>query len=89
MNFLKKALLFLLLGSVLCGAVACKDEKNEQYKRADDVLIERASYNGVHVNNVQDTDREFIKNGDTDYVLVVPAVLSAELTKAKEDFLRE
>ena len=87
MNFLKKALLFLLLGSVLCGVVACKDEKNEQYKRADDVLIERASYNGVHVNNVQDTDREFIKNGDTDYVLVVPAVLSAELTTAKEDFL--
>ena len=87
MKFLKKCLLFLLLSSVLCGAVGCKKSQTDQYKRDDDVLINRVSYDGVHINNITETNREFIKNGNTDYVLIVPAVLSAELTTAKNDFL--
>ena len=34
--------------------------------------IERATYKGTHVFNVSDTDRAFIKNGKTEYTIVLP-----------------
>ena len=90
MSLFKKALAILLLAAtafVTAGCKGCGKNKSGEVKRSDDTITERATYNGVHVNNIEETDKDFIKNGNTDYVLVVPATLSNELLNAKADFL--
>lgn len=90
MKILKKTLTILLLVITTFVAASCKScgkNTDAAVKRSDDTIIERTSYNGVHINEIENTDKEFIKNGNTDYVLVVPEHLSAELVDAKADFL--
>ena len=49
--------------------------------------IKKYSYQGTHVYTATDTEHYFVKDGKTDYKLVIPAALSANLKMAKDEFI--
>ena len=85
-NWIK--VLSLSLACMLCmGAVGCKDNKDvetsepESYKEK----YEKVTFdNGRHVYTATETNKPFIKNGATEYILVVPEKASEKIKKSNE-----
>ena len=69
--------------SMACFATGCKNENNSETNPE----IERNVYNGTHILTAVDTDKDLVKNGICEYVLVVPEADSELLRDAKNEFL--
>lgn len=76
----------LALAAVLSfGIVACKeDETTEDEGRQEPT---RLSFSGTHVYTAPETDKDFIKNGECDYTVVVPATTTNYIRTAQSEFL--
>ena len=59
-------------------STACDEQVSE---------FSKVKYSGVHVFNAKDTNEYVVKDGRTDYVLVMPETYGVELKTAKDEFL--
>ena len=66
---------------LMLGMVGCKDEIVTVNPKTSTV------YAGTHINNVKETDIPFVKDGKTDYILVVPEKRSNLVATAIDDFV--
>ena len=78
-----KIIVFVCVALTCCSAlfaVACKndDSQNGSQKRV---------YQGTHIYTAPDTEDYFVKDGKTDYVIVLPETLTPDLKTAKEEFI--
>jgi hypothetical protein len=72
--------IILAVLSTACFAVGCTD--------GEDVAPVQANvYNGTHILTAKATDKDLVKNGQCDYVLVTPKEDSKLLRDAKNEFL--
>ncbi len=71
--------LILAVISTVCFGAGCAGESVEP--------VERNVYNGTHVLTAKETEKDFVKNGRCDYVLVTPKDDSKLLRDAKNEFL--
>ena len=71
--------LILAVISTVCFGAGCAGESVER--------VERNVYNGTHVLTAKETEKDFVKNGRCDYVLVTPKEDSKLLRDAKNEFL--
>ncbi|MBQ3220164.1 MAG: DUF4838 domain-containing protein, partial [Clostridia bacterium] len=64
------------------GIVACDKQED-----AGDSKVSKTTYQGTHVLNIQDTDKYLVKNGKTEYVVVVSEHVSDMVSQVKTDFI--
>lgn len=76
--------LFLLSFGCTNSDVDIDNSTNEKISSTIDTL--RVSYSGTHVFNVTETEKDFIKDGKTDYKLVVSSKASAVVANAVTEF---
>ena len=73
----------IILSMVIAFPVtACKKKTAQNTPQA----TAKADFRGTHIMTAPDTDIDFIKNGTTEYALVVPADASSEVRNAKDEF---
>jgi len=77
---ISKIITLLLAFIIALGAVGCKKDDKK-----DNEPTTSAEF-GTHVYNVDDSDKPFVVNGKTEYVLVMPAVKSSTMLNAQEEF---
>jgi len=80
-NILQKIICFICVLVTACSALfasACKDKTSEFIK---------TEYTGNHVYTADDTDEYVVKDGRTDYVLVLPETYGVDLKTAKDEFI--
>ena len=90
-----KAILFMMIGIMACGCISCKNNGDSSASDSGSVdtdvagesLISRVSYQGVHNVFAEDTEDYLVKNGKSDYVVVVPQSASKMLVQLKTDFI--
>lgn len=76
--------LFLLSFGCTNSDVGIDNSTNEKISSTIDAS--RVSYSGTHVFNVTETEKDFIKDGKTDYKLVVSSKASAVVANAVTEF---
>ena len=82
---MKKKTRFLALG--LCAALClsfvagCKEKE----ETTEETGVEKATYVGTHDYTASETDKDFIKNGTTNYVIVTPEDGSTLLSTARDE----
>lgn len=75
----------LILSSVmLFGATACNFNQSNGETSTETT---KATFTGTHIMTATDTSKDLVKNGRTDYVLVLPREDSDHLNVAKKEFL--
>ncbi len=79
----------LLLAAVTAFAVTASGCVDEQPQDAFTSVpaIEKATYKGTHVFNAVDTDKDMVKNGASDYVIITPKSPTLEIQTAKQEFI--
>ena len=83
-----RSILFVLIGLVACcSCVSCKDETASSGGETGDTSVTRVSYQGVHEINATETDNYLVRNGKTDYVVVISASASKMISQVKTDFI--
>lgn len=81
-------ILMLVLLFTTVGCSNCNNNGEEDLGAVNDFgLIERVNYEGTHNVSVTDTNSFLVKDGKTDYVVVVPSDLSNMLAQVKTDFI--
>lgn len=84
----KKNIISILLSLALFlpsfGCASCNVDDNGKIESTTDSL--RVSYSGTHVFNVTETEKDFIKDGKTDYKLVVSSKASSVVVNAVTEF---
>ncbi len=78
-KILKIFLCIMLATILLFNSVGCQNCGNTNKNQLGEV--------GTHIFNIKDTDEYIVKNGSSDYVLVVPQNASTEVMTAREDFI--
>lgn len=81
------ALSLCTLSFATVGLSACKPNNGDEGKETD--LPEREAletYNGTHIYTATDTSEYFVRNGKTEYKLVIPAESSSVMTIAQKEF---
>lgn len=89
MKKFKKAITLILAAMLVCTSVACKKGDIGDIggiTGGEDGVRERYTYDGTHVMTATERDDYLIKNGETDYVMVVPAKQDSKLKVAIEEF---
>ena len=89
-NKIFKFVIFVLIFTLLSGSLGCSSEQG--YYPGDGApsdfgSIDRVSYAGTHDINVSDTDKYLVKDGRTDYTVIVPSDVSDMVSQAKTDFI--
>ena len=85
-KWIKKTTASLLAVFMLLG-VGCKNNIDNSPSDSTVDTVERVEMEGVHDFSYSETDIDFIKDGQTEYVLVTPAYPDADETSAKEEFI--
>ena len=78
---LQKIIVYICAVVMIClcaFSTACGDEVSE---------FSKVKYQGVHVFKAEDTNEYVVKDGRTDYILVMPETYGVELKMAKDEFL--
>lgn len=75
---------FLTIFTVVLGGSSCKGQNGESAQSIQP--IKRVTYQGTHIFNVTDTNKSFIKDGGTEYVIVVPENASLSVYQAGTEF---
>lgn len=70
-----------ILSAVLLVTTFAACAPTEELRREEKTL-----YQGTHIYQVEDTAESFVKNGKTDYRLVVPQAKTTDLEKAQTEF---
>lgn len=80
-KLLTNLIVFILIFSVMASASACggNEEPNS--------VQSKFTFSGTHIYNAVDTDTDFLKDGRTDYVIVLPEKKSSVLLNAYQEFL--
>lgn len=89
MKLLKKLTVYLLLFVfALTAFCSCNNNQENPDGELDPSVqpINKRTFNGTHVFTAPDTNQDFIKDGTTDYVLVVPKVESSDMATADSEF---
>ena len=92
-NIFKKAFCFLLTISALFGVFGCSnsDDSSQSSSQAPVQTVEKpvdkSTFEGVHDFTMTETSNYLVKDGKTDYKLVVAEELAAIETQAKEEFI--
>ena len=84
-KFFKSCLACLLAVSTLFSVACSKPEDSSVESGVDGV--EKVTYDGTHVYTATDTNEYILKDGKTDYVLVIPKDCSATIKTALEEFI--
>lgn len=79
-----KAVTSTLLALVLVFSTACTQGTSEQSSEPE---VEKVNYAGTHIYTATDTDEYIVKNGKTDYVIVIPSNCSETIKTALEEFV--
>jgi len=85
----KSKILSLLLSFTILFSVGCKSDSEESATEEESVSkIDslRSTYDGTHVFNVTETDKDFVKDGKTDYKVVVSATAGVYVANAVTEF---
>ncbi|MBE5733528.1 MAG: DUF4838 domain-containing protein [Clostridiales bacterium] len=86
-----KFILFVLMFTFLLGVVGCSDSDKGYYpgdgEPSDFGSIDRVSYAGTHDINVSDTDNYLVRDGRTDYTVVISEDASDMVSQVKTDFI--
>ena len=84
-NRFLKITVFVLIFILLFSLIGCESETIGE----DDVYgtIERVDYQGTHIINVSDTDNYLVKDGRTEYTVVVSSESSDMISQVKTDFI--
>ena len=92
-NIFKKAFCFLLTISALFGVFGCSnsDDSSQSSSQAPVQTVEKpvdkSTFEGVHDFTMTETSNYLVKDGKTDYKLVLAEELAAIETQAKEEFI--
>lgn len=79
------ATLLCIVSLVLCG---CSDKTDDQNVETPGSTVNNISYtDGVHDFSMTPTDRQLVENGASEYVLVLPNVMSTQLVTARDEFV--
>ena len=73
-------LMFAMVGLSACG------NKNEENVVLPEINAEYV-YDGTHIYTATDTSKDLVKNGKTDYTIVIPEDYSASLRIARTEFI--
>ena len=93
MKKLFKSIISLSIASLLTfGATACSSTSKGGHTVSTDTFTEitnenRVSYYGTHQESAVDTDRYLVRDGVSEYVVVLPAGAQSMLVDAKNDLL--
>ena len=85
-----KLIVFLLIFTLFSGALGCSKEQGYYPGDGDPSdfgSIDRVSYTGTHDINVEDTDNYLVRDGRTDYTVVVSENASDMVSQVKTDFI--
>lgn len=81
---------FAVILSIMCitslFAFACSNSKKNEQDAPLLASADRRVYQGTHIVEVSDTDKEFVKDGKCDYTIVVPEQGNRMLYDANTDF---
>lgn len=80
-NNMKKALLFIICLCIGLGCVACNKGDQQTY------TYEKIDYNGTHVYIAPEIGVDMVKNGMSEYKLVIPENSSVEVRNARSEFV--
>ncbi len=91
-------LLFVLIASTFTVLAACKEDPDPNtgdntsvvdngVLNPDFVPVEKISFNGVHDYTAPDTKKDLVKNGQTEYKIVVPAQKSNQISLAEAELI--
>lgn len=74
----KRIIAILLVTVMSLGIVGCKDKKGDDDK--DNGVFPESMYDveGLHIDNSKETDGSIVKNGSTDYKVLVPQNISSD-----------
>jgi hypothetical protein len=89
MKKLFTSIMSLTMASLLTfGATGCTTSSNNGGDAVTEIIKQdRVSYYGTHEQSAVDTDRYLVKNGVSDYVVVLPEGAKSMLLDAKNDLL--
>lgn len=79
---LRTLILCILVLSITASAFACGKDKETSVE-----TVEKVHFEGTHIYNQTDTGKYIVKDGVTDYKVVVPNTNDAYLTIAKDDLV--
>lgn len=82
-NKIFKLVVALLLAVLTLGSVACDNTETVDVQPT----IERVTYQGTHDINVTETNEFLVKDGRTDYTVIIPANCNKMITQIKTDFI--
>ena len=90
MKSIKRTKLLSVLLSVttlFCSlATSCKGLFDDKEKELEEVTTYE-TYNGTHIYTAPDTEEYLVKNGKTDYTLVIPAEATSMVLTARDEFI--
>ena len=74
----KRIIAILLVTVMSLGIVGCKDKKGDDDK--DNGVFPESMYDveGLHIDNSEETDGSIVKNGSTDYKVLIPQNISSD-----------
>lgn len=83
-KFLLRAVTFAICGAVCFSAFACAKPKENKPEEK----VTKATFTGTHVLTAPDSESEWlVKDGKTDYVLIIPETASTFCKEAKDEFV--
>lgn len=85
-NLFRKCIVFFLAGITAISFVGCVNEGQEQNSPTGKVPTEEV-YNGTHIFDISETSNYLLKNGKTDYKIVVPEHCGTYVLQAKTEFV--
>lgn len=87
-NIALSAVLAGIVGLSACTTGGGKDDNSDRGEFDPDAkIIVKDEYNGTHVFNAEDTDKDFVKNKMCDYKIVMPENPGAALNFARDELL--
>ena len=84
---MKRTLTLLLCGLMLFGATSCSGNTSNQSSGDAGESISKPLFEGTHILSAENTAADLVKNGRTDYVLVMPSEDNTYLNIARKEFL--
>lgn len=92
-NLFRKCIVCFLAGIFAVSAVGCAKEKKEEKPQTGNVgeqtdnVGAREVYNGTHVFDITETSNYLVKDGKTDYKIVIPERCGTYVQQAKTEFV--
>lgn len=89
MKKLNRVITGILAAAMVCTSAACAggNQGGNDSSKDDTVVRERYTYEGTHIMTAPEVENEYIvKNGETDYVMVVPASQDSYVKTAVDEF---